>query len=180
MTMTARSPTRSAGSMCGRLRPNGPCAPSRCVLNPREKLKLPPISPASKPTRASRAHCPKRKGWISCRFVCSKASVIVSTAEIGKRHLGGKQLNSKVQRNQDAGQINLSLGDLLVAQRFDGIELRGSQSRDEPADDANHQQNYRRKSDCRERNSEMNIALSGIILEQRPHHRQGADSPGNQ
>src|SRR5579864_227091 len=56
------------------------------------KLKLPPepVSPASKPTRARRVHCQKRNGCKSCRLVCWKASVIVSTAEIGKVHLGIK------------------------------------------------------------------------------------------
>src|SRR5208283_5935187 len=49
---------------------------------------LEPSSPASSPTTARRTHCPKRKGWKSCFLVCSKASEMESTAEIGKAHLG--------------------------------------------------------------------------------------------
>src|SRR5277367_337838 len=50
------------------------------------KLKLPPepSSPASNPTKASFTHWPRRNGLKSCCFVCSTASEIVSTAEIGK------------------------------------------------------------------------------------------------
>ena len=94
---TAISPPKSAGSIVGNPKPPSPGS-SKCRDSPvcLGKLKLlgtlhplEPISPASNPTSASRVHCQKRNGCTSCRLVCWKASVIVSTAEIGKLHLGG-------------------------------------------------------------------------------------------
>src|ERR1051326_2285071 len=53
------------------------------------KLHPPPelISPAKRPTSAKRVHCPKRKGRKSCCFVCSKAGLTESTADLGTQHL---------------------------------------------------------------------------------------------
>src|ERR1700681_1310125 len=89
-TRTAIRPPRIAGSIFGQ-----PCCKKWrddpvCRGKLVGKLKLPPepVSPASRPTTASRIHCPNRKGCRSCRFVRWNATVIVSTAEIGKTHLG--------------------------------------------------------------------------------------------
>src|SRR5580692_1901500 len=75
------------------------------MLEGKLKLPLEPISPASKPTSASRVHCEKRNGCSNCRLVCWKASEIVSTAEIGKMHLGRKA-QEQGTANSQVEQIN--------------------------------------------------------------------------
>src|ERR1022692_251124 len=73
-----------------------------------EPLKPPPepSSPASNPTTASLVHWPKRKGWNSCRLVCSMASEIVSTAEIGKAHLRRRMTQQQGTANRAPDQTN--------------------------------------------------------------------------
>lgn len=103
---TAMRPPRIAGSTAGQ-----PCCRKWCegrveCGKPEWKLNPPePNSPASSPTIARRAHCPKRNGCKSCRFVCSKANVTVSMAEIGNRHLE-KIVHQQGTANQVAEQIN--------------------------------------------------------------------------
>src|SRR3984893_15465620 len=105
-TKVAMSAPKTAGSIFGK------SISIKCREEPdwwgmlEGKLKLPlePISPASKPTSASRVHCEKRNGCSNCRLVCWKASEIVSTAEIGKMHLGRKAqeqgtANSQVEQS---------------------------------------------------------------------------------
>src|SRR5579859_3798752 len=96
---------------------------------------------------ARRVHCPKRNGWISCRLACWNASVIVSTAEMGTKHLSLYDFMSKVLRtgmqckSNSAGKIAIRevSSSLLVTQRFHWIELRRTQRGNQSAYDA-HQQ----------------------------------------
>src|SRR5271170_6756897 len=88
-TSTTTNPIK-AGSMDPRSGTGNWRGLPACWLKLRVALQPPEaISPASNPTTASRVHCQKRNGCTSCLLVCCRASSIVSTAEMGKMHLGG-------------------------------------------------------------------------------------------
>jgi len=118
-------------------------------LKPRKLLQPPPelISPVAKPSSARRAHCPKRKGWVSCCRVWSNADPMTSTADLAKAGLLRVEHAAaacKVLRRE--GGVNRNSGtskfwhrsprlrfNLLVPQGFHRIELRRAQRRYHPA-----------------------------------------------